>query len=69
MRTPAIDDFDVIGRRMREIAETEVARCRVVPERTLFNCLRSPGKCPEACPDRADWLGPNEDGTAAWISG
>jgi hypothetical protein len=60
-RTNAADDFDTIRSRMWQIeAEKKSKPQCLIPARPLYvhDCLRSPQQCPEACPLRGDWLGP-----------
>jgi len=60
--SPVADSFDFIRTRIEEIRAAEVPFCPLNPDRTLFNCLRSSGRCPESCPHHSDWMGPQSDG-------
>ena len=57
MATRAADDFDTI-RAMMEALHAP-AMCRIVPARTLTDCLKSSTRCTESCPDRDRWTGPD----------
>jgi len=61
MSSPVADSFDFIRTRLREIRAAEVPFCPLNMGRTLFDCLRSAARCPETCPDRNDWIGPQSD--------
>jgi hypothetical protein len=61
MSSPMADSFDSIRTRMAEIRAAEVQFCPLNTLRTLFNCLRSLARCPESCPYRNDWMGPQSD--------
>ena len=61
MSSPVADAFDFIRARLAEIRAAAVAVCPINPGRSLFDCLRSAARCPESCPHRADWIGPQSD--------
>lgn len=55
---PAADDFEMIRKRMSELAEERMPMCPTYPAHQLHNCLRTPVKCPPSCPYVNDWTGP-----------
>jgi hypothetical protein len=57
-RTNWADDFDEIRRHRERIRAEEQPRCPTNASMTLYACLRSPSRCGESCPYKADWLGP-----------
>ncbi len=61
MSSPVADSFDFIRARLEEIRATAVPVCPLNPARRLFDCLRSAARCPENCPGRGDWMGPQSD--------
>jgi hypothetical protein len=58
MSTPACEDADTISRRIAELREAALPRCPLMPEKPLYDCLRTSTRCGEKCPHHADWLGP-----------
>jgi hypothetical protein len=54
----AADDFEFIRARLAEIRLEETPRCPRAPSKTLHDCLREQGRCPEDCQHHTDWIGP-----------
>lgn len=55
----AIDDYAEIAKFRKAIAEAEIPRCPISPEKHLASCLREGARCPDTCKYQADWTGPN----------
>lgn len=59
-RSRAADSFVEIRARIAELKlmVERVEMCPVHISRPLAECLRSSARCGDACPLRADWIGP-----------
>lgn len=54
-----LEDFTAIQARVKELKRREVQTCPIASSRTLYDCLRSAGRCPPNCPLWDCWLGPD----------
>lgn len=52
------EDAEFIAQRIIQIREDAKPRCKLNGNMSLTDCLRSPTKCGENCPDRDYWTGP-----------
>jgi hypothetical protein len=58
-RAAAVDSYDVIRWRMLEIRQQAEPTCAVAGRPyKVRDCLRNPVPCPDNCPLKGDWLGP-----------
>lgn len=61
MRSWAADSYDEIRERRAQIIAEEQPKCPLHSSRLLFSCLRSASPCTDACPNRADYIGPQPE--------
>jgi len=59
MRASVVDSYSEIRDFLDKILESKSPHCPGLPARMLFECLRAETPCPENCPHRTDWMGPN----------
>ena len=59
-RTFGCEDAEFIAQRIAQLREDAKPKCKLNGSTLLANCLRSPSKCSDACPDRDDWTGPEK---------
>ena len=68
-RQIACEDADAIQAALSTIRAAEQPQCPRGNGMSLYNCLRTGGRCPAECPAYADWIGPDDHPAVAFAAG